>query len=159
MCRGTRSDEADREALERALGVAGRHGLGEHVMTQGLGGRTTGLGCVAASVALVLLLPGIGLLAGPYGGPAKAVAVALVVPAIALPVVAIRVEGRLAHRDTRLHVFDGGSSSPGPGAPYRAAGRTSGSTSVSNTAPTAVRDTASPRTGCTCPRTAPPCAG
>ncbi|MFF4753753.1 hypothetical protein ACWD5R_23685 [Streptomyces sp. NPDC002514] len=114
MAWGPRSDKADREALERALGAARRHGLGGHVMTQGLGSRITGLGCVSALVALVLLLPGTGPLAGPYGGPAKAVATALVVPAIALPVVAIRVEGGLAHRDTRLHVFDGGLVVTGP---------------------------------------------
>ncbi|MFE9610625.1 hypothetical protein [Streptomyces sp. NPDC006012] len=83
-------------------------------MTQDLGSRITGLGCASAMVAIVLLLPGIGLLAGPYGGPATAVAAALVVLAVGLPVVAIRVEGRLTHRDTRLHVFGGGLVVTGP---------------------------------------------
>lgn len=105
---GMRADEADRRALDRAFEAAGRHGLGEHVTTENLGSRIRGLGCVSAMVALVLLPPGIGLLSGPGGATTKVVAALLVVLGVALPVGGIRIEGRLTHRDTRLHVFDGG---------------------------------------------------
>ncbi|MEV5388123.1 hypothetical protein [Streptomyces sp. NPDC052721] len=58
--------------------------------------------------ALLCLIFGAGILTGPYGPGAKAVAVGLLVLMAALPVAGFLAEGRLTHRDTRLRVFAGG---------------------------------------------------
>ncbi|KMS89129.1 MULTISPECIES: hypothetical protein [unclassified Streptomyces] len=105
---GTRSAEADEEALRRAEQAAAVHGLGERTHTQRIGSRITGLGCVSLMPALLCLIFGVGILSGPYGPGVKAVAVGLLVLVAALPVAGFLIEGRLTHRDTRLHVFAGG---------------------------------------------------
>ncbi|AEY87259.1 hypothetical protein SHJG_1984 [Streptomyces hygroscopicus subsp. jinggangensis 5008] len=105
---GTRSAEADEEALRRAERAAAAHGWGERAHTQRIGSRITGLGCVSLMPALLCLILGAGLSTGPYGPGVKAVAAGLLVLAVALPVAGFLVEGRLTHRDTRLHVFAGG---------------------------------------------------
>lgn len=108
MARGTRADEADREALARARHAAEEHRLGGHVLTEQLGSRTGGLGCASTALAVPLTAVGIGLLLGPYPTTAHTIAAVLLACAVAIPVIGIRAEGRLRHRDTRLHIFDHG---------------------------------------------------
>lgn len=69
---GTRSTEADEEALLRAERAAAAHGLGERTHTQRIGSRITGLGCASLMPALLCLIFGAGTVTGPYGPGAKA---------------------------------------------------------------------------------------
>lgn len=104
---GTSGRTAKGEALRRDVArLAEQQRFGEAHFHQTMGGGD--VGCVAFAVGAVLLIPGIGILVGPYGSVATAVAVALLVLAVLLPVAAFRYE---AHRDSRiprLYVYDGG---------------------------------------------------
>ncbi|MEU6848420.1 hypothetical protein ABZ901_00515 [Actinacidiphila alni] len=108
---GTRASGRRRTAKGEALlrdvaALAEQRGFGEAHFHQALGGGD--VGCVGFGAGAVLLIPGIGILIGPYGPAATSVAVALLVLAVLLPVAALRYETHRDGRIPRLHVYDGG---------------------------------------------------
>ncbi|MFI0900668.1 hypothetical protein [Streptomyces sp. NPDC020983] len=99
---GTNGHSARREALR----LAGQHGFGAARGTVALGGGDAG--CAGVALAVTLLPPGIGLLAGPFGPLAASAGATLVMAALAVPVLALGYERRRGARIPRLHLFDGG---------------------------------------------------
>ncbi|WP_052488539.1 hypothetical protein [Streptomyces sp. 150FB] len=99
---GTNSPAALREVAR----IAEERGFGEARGVHVLGGGD--VGCVSVGLALLLLIPGVGILIGPYGTVATTVAIALLAVAVALPFIAFRYEAHRDNRIPRLHVLDGG---------------------------------------------------
>lgn len=92
--------------LREVARIAEERGFGTSRITLPLGGGD--VGCVGIGLAFALLLPGIGLLVGPYGQVATTVGITFLAIAVMLPVVVIRYEKYRDNRVPRLHVFDGG---------------------------------------------------
>ncbi|MFI0941630.1 hypothetical protein [Streptomyces sp. NPDC021020] len=99
---GTNGPLARREVVR----LAERHGFGAAHGSVALGGGDAG--CAAVALAVALLPPGIGLLAGPFGPVAASVGATLVMAGVAVPVLAFGYERRRDSRIPRLHLFDGG---------------------------------------------------
>ncbi|MCC9308116.1 hypothetical protein LN042_13640 [Kitasatospora sp. RB6PN24] len=86
--------------------LAGRLGFGPARGSRALGG--DGLGCLALGVAIVLLAPGVGLTAGPYGPAVTALGAIFLAAAVSLVPLALALRRRRADRTPRLHLFEGG---------------------------------------------------
>lgn len=85
--------------------LARRSGLGAARGTHALGG---GAGCWSPLLAVVLLGPGIGLVAGPDGPATTGLGAALLAVAVAVVLLTLRHTRRHRDRVPRLHLFDGG---------------------------------------------------
>lgn len=127
------TDTADGSALDgtngpvtrrEAVRLAERHGFGAARGSVALGGGDAG--CAAVALAVALLPPGIGLLAGPFGPVAASVGATLVMAALAVPVLAFGYERRRSTRIPHLHLFDGGLVIGYPPRPARNASRPEG---------------------------------
>ncbi|MEU0598067.1 hypothetical protein ABZ484_07380 [Streptomyces sp. NPDC006393] len=66
------------------------------------------VGCLGLGLAIVLLPPGIGLVAGPYGAAVTALGAAFLAVAVALVPLTLRHESRRDDRIPRLYLFDRG---------------------------------------------------
>ncbi|WP_159011863.1 hypothetical protein [Streptomyces sp. NRRL F-5123] len=109
------TDTADESAFDgtdapvtrrEVVRLAEQHGFGAAHGSVALGGGDAG--CAAVALAVALLPPGIGLLAGPFGPVAASVGATLIMAGLAVPVLAFGYERRRDARIPRLHLFDGG---------------------------------------------------
>lgn len=100
------TDEGAARSRREVVRLAQERGFGAGQAVVSLGGGD--VGCVGVALAVCLLPPGVGLLAGPFGPAGTSAGAVLLMAALAAPVLAFAHERRRAERIPRLYVYDGG---------------------------------------------------